>query len=156
MGKTRREFTPEYKDEALKLVINTGRAIATVARELGINEASLGRWVISYKARNDTGETAVTESERAELLRLRPLGDRGGEAEHLGIGQADTVPGRRVTAQRDGVTKENGGPAQHMGDDRRAQIQPGPIEGSFIVDEQVDVFLKADDVGANYYRQSAL
>ena len=71
MGKTRREFTPEYKDEAVKLVINTGRAIATVARELGINEASLGRWVIAFKARNDTGETAVTESERAELLRLR-------------------------------------------------------------------------------------
>ena len=31
----------------------------------------LGRWVIAFKARNDTGETAVTESERAELLRLR-------------------------------------------------------------------------------------
>ena len=71
MGKTRREFTPEYKDEAVKLVINTGRAIATVARELGINEASLGRWVIAYKARNDIGETGVTESARAELLRLR-------------------------------------------------------------------------------------
>ncbi|WP_104082338.1 transposase [Cryobacterium sp. Y11] len=42
VGKTRREFTPEYKDEAVKLVINTGRAVATVARELGINEASLG------------------------------------------------------------------------------------------------------------------
>ncbi|WP_158252333.1 transposase [Cryobacterium sp. Y29] len=28
----------------MKLVINTGRAVATVARELGINEASLGRW----------------------------------------------------------------------------------------------------------------
>ena len=71
MGNTRREFTPEYKDEAVKLVINTGRAVATVARELGINEASLGRWVSAFKARNDTGETAVTESERAELLRLR-------------------------------------------------------------------------------------
>ncbi|WP_166805561.1 transposase [Cryobacterium ruanii] len=71
MGKTRREFTPEYKDEAVKLVINTGRAIVTVARELGINEASLGRWFSAFKARNDAGETTVTESERAELLRLR-------------------------------------------------------------------------------------
>ncbi|WP_166805591.1 transposase [Cryobacterium ruanii] len=43
MGKTRREFTPEYKNEAVKLVIDTGRAVATVARDLGINEASLGR-----------------------------------------------------------------------------------------------------------------
>ncbi len=71
MAKARREFTPEYKDEAVKLVITTGRAVATVARELGINEASLGRWVGAFKARNDTGETAVTESERTELLRLR-------------------------------------------------------------------------------------
>ncbi|TFD12994.1 hypothetical protein E3T35_06885 [Cryobacterium sp. TMT1-2-2] len=54
MGKTRREFTPGYKDEAVKLVINTGRAIANVARELGINEASLGRWVSTFKAHNDT------------------------------------------------------------------------------------------------------
>jgi transposase len=71
MGRTRREFTPEYKDEAVKLVINTGRPVAVVARELGINEASLGRWVNSSKARDDIGESAVTESERAELVRLR-------------------------------------------------------------------------------------
>ncbi|HEY5336516.1 MAG TPA: transposase, partial [Mycobacteriales bacterium] len=31
MGSQRREFTPEYKDEAVKLVINTGRAVAAVA-----------------------------------------------------------------------------------------------------------------------------
>ena len=36
MGRTRRGFTPEYKDEAVKLVINTGRTVATVARELGL------------------------------------------------------------------------------------------------------------------------
>ena len=40
MGNARREFTPEYKDEAVKLVINTGRAVAVVARELGIKEQS--------------------------------------------------------------------------------------------------------------------
>jgi len=71
MARSRREFTPEYKDEAVKLVLTTGRAVATVARELGINEATLGRWVSAFKARNETGQTEVTESERAELLRLR-------------------------------------------------------------------------------------
>ena len=71
MGRHRREFTPEYKDEAVKLVINTGRAVATVARELGINEATLGRWVNSLKARQDTGEVALSETERVELARLR-------------------------------------------------------------------------------------
>ncbi|WP_166805282.1 transposase [Cryobacterium sp. TMT4-10] len=71
MARSRREFTPEYKDEAVKLVLTTGRAVATVARELGINEATLGRWVTAFKGRNETGQTEVTESERAELLRLR-------------------------------------------------------------------------------------
>jgi transposase-like protein len=36
MKSQRRAFTPEFKDEAVKLVVNTGRPIATVAREFGI------------------------------------------------------------------------------------------------------------------------
>ena len=71
MARARREFTPEYKDEAVQLVVTTGRAVATVARELGVNEATLGRWVTAFRARNETGQTEVTESERVELLRLR-------------------------------------------------------------------------------------
>jgi transposase len=71
MGRQRREFTPEYKDEAVKLVVNTGRAVATVARELGINEATLGRWVNAFKARQDAGDGSLSETERAELARLR-------------------------------------------------------------------------------------
>ena len=71
MGNTRREFTPEFKDEAVKLVVNTGRAVATVARELGVNEVTVGRWVNLFKASQDAGEVRVTEIEKAELLRLR-------------------------------------------------------------------------------------
>ena len=69
MARSRRDFTAEYKDEAVKLVLTTGRAVATVARELGINEATLGCWVSAFKGRNETGQTEVTESERAERLR---------------------------------------------------------------------------------------
>lgn len=42
-GNTRWGFTPEFKDEAVKLVINTGWSVATIARELGVKEATLGR-----------------------------------------------------------------------------------------------------------------
>ena len=34
MGRQRREFAPEYKDEAVKLAINTGRPVAVVARKM--------------------------------------------------------------------------------------------------------------------------
>jgi transposase len=71
MGSQRREFTPEYKDEAVKLVVNTGRPIATVARELGVKEQTLGRWVNLFRERQDAGGGALSETERAELARLR-------------------------------------------------------------------------------------
>src|SRR5680860_1272836 len=71
MGNTRREFTPEYKDEAVKLVISTGRPVAKVARELGVKEQTLGRWVNLYRARHEAGEGGLSETERVELARLR-------------------------------------------------------------------------------------
>ena len=55
----------------MKLVINTGRPIARVARELGVKEQTLGQWVNAFRARQEDGGGALTETERAELLRLR-------------------------------------------------------------------------------------
>lgn len=71
MGRQRREFSAEYKDEAVGLVINTGRTVAVVARELGINEATLGRWVNRQRDRQGAGEEPLSESDRVELARLR-------------------------------------------------------------------------------------
>lgn len=71
MASKRREFTPEYKDEAVRLVINTGRPVAVVARELGLVEQTLGNWVKAYRARHDAGDEVLSEEERAELIRLR-------------------------------------------------------------------------------------
>ncbi|WP_153038780.1 IS3 family transposase [Rathayibacter tanaceti] len=71
MGRQRREFTPEFKEEAVKLVVGTGRTVAAVAREIDVQETTLGRWVKAF--RDDHAETDVplTENERAELARLR-------------------------------------------------------------------------------------
>ncbi|TQO19838.1 transposase [Rhodoglobus vestalii] len=71
MGNQRRAFTPEYKDEAVKLVINTGRPVARVARELGIVEQTLSNWVKAHRDRYDASDGALSETERAELVRLR-------------------------------------------------------------------------------------
>ena len=53
------------------MVINTGRTVAVVARELGINEATLGRWVNLHKDRQGTDRVPLSESEQVELARLR-------------------------------------------------------------------------------------
>jgi transposase len=71
MSETRRRFDPEFKRGAVDLVRETGRPIAQVARELGINEGTLGNWIDKdRKARGDDGG-AVSETERQELVRLR-------------------------------------------------------------------------------------
>ena len=71
MGSRRREFSPEFKDEAVRLVVNTGRPVAVVARELGIVEQTLGNWVKAYRVRQESGDEVLSEAERVELVRLR-------------------------------------------------------------------------------------
>jgi transposase len=43
VGSARRKYTREYKAEAVELVINSGRPVAEVARDLGINEGTLAQ-----------------------------------------------------------------------------------------------------------------
>jgi len=71
--KQRRSFTEEYRREAAGLVIDTGRTIAAVARDINVGEQTLGKWVKQEKARRGPGEATgpVSEEERAELKRLR-------------------------------------------------------------------------------------
>lgn len=71
MGSTRRRFTPEYKQHAVTLAIDSGDSIAEIARSIGVHEMTLGRWV--KKARDDGEESKrpLDEDERAELERLR-------------------------------------------------------------------------------------
>lgn len=70
-GKKRKSYTPEYRRDAAHLVIDTGRPIAVVAREIGVGEQLLGRWVAIERSRLDDPPTALDADERAELNRLR-------------------------------------------------------------------------------------
>jgi transposase len=70
MPERRRKFSPEYRDEAVKLAIETSRPIAVVARELNINEGTLGNWVATYRKEHADEEPALTLSERARLREL--------------------------------------------------------------------------------------
>jgi transposase len=70
MARNRRKFSPEYKDEAVRMVIETSKPIAEVARGLGINEGTLGNWVNQYRNSHSDGEPALTVTERARLKEL--------------------------------------------------------------------------------------
>ena len=70
MAETRRKFDADFGEGAVRLVRETGKPIAQVARDLGINAGTLGNWVNAVARRRGT-DGALSEDERAELARLR-------------------------------------------------------------------------------------
>ena len=67
--RTRRQFTPEFKRDAVELVRTSGRPIAEIAHELGIYDSTLGNWV--RQDRIDRGEQdGLSSEERARLGEL--------------------------------------------------------------------------------------
>jgi transposase len=71
MGSTRRRFTEEFKAQAVAFVIDDGRPIVEVARNIGVHEITLGKWVKKAKESGDSEDKPLGDSERAELERLR-------------------------------------------------------------------------------------
>ena len=70
MTRKYRKFDEDFKAGAVQLVEQTGKPIAVVARELGINEGTLGNWVAKARSGRDGG-AELTADERAELVQLR-------------------------------------------------------------------------------------
>ena len=74
MGSTRRSFTEEYKAEAVNFVLDGGRTITEVARNIGCHELTLGKWVKKEKDARKAAEAAtdapLSESERLRLIRV--------------------------------------------------------------------------------------
>ena len=72
MSQTRRKFDQDFKEGAVRLVGETGKPIAQIARELGVHDGTLGNWVNADRRRRERGGGgALSEDERAELVRLR-------------------------------------------------------------------------------------
>jgi len=69
MPETRRQFGPEFKAGAVRIVQEARRPVIEVARELGIGAGILGNWVRKDRA-GRSGEH-LDGGERAELIRLR-------------------------------------------------------------------------------------
>jgi len=69
-ARRRGRYPKEFRRDAAALVIDQGRTIADVARELGVVEQTLGNWV--RQERVDRGERdGTTTEEREELVKLR-------------------------------------------------------------------------------------
>src|SRR5215217_1335738 len=70
MRERRRKFTPESKDKTVKMVIESSRPVAEVAREIQVNEGTLGNWVHKYRLDHVGEEPPLAISDRARLREL--------------------------------------------------------------------------------------
>jgi len=69
--RARRKFTDEFKAGAVRLVLDEGKTVAEVARDLDLTASALGGWVKHARADRDGGKSGLTTDERAELAKLR-------------------------------------------------------------------------------------
>jgi len=69
--RVRRHYTDEFKDGAVRLVLDEGKTCGQVARDLDLTASALRIWVERARADRTKGKTGLTTEERAELAKLR-------------------------------------------------------------------------------------
>src|SRR5580765_7162647 len=67
----RRRFDEDFKAQAVRLVLDEGKSVGSVARDLDLTETALREWVKRARADRTRGRTGLTTAEREELARLR-------------------------------------------------------------------------------------
>ncbi len=81
---TRRRFTPEYRRDVASLVLDTGSSIASVARDLGLGESVVGRWVKLERERRQAAREGRPDPRELEAeITARAEGARAGEGERV-------------------------------------------------------------------------
>jgi transposase len=70
MSEKRNKYDAEFREGAVRIVEETGKPIAQVARDLGVNEGTLGNWVNKARASRE-GHGDLTRDDLEELRRLR-------------------------------------------------------------------------------------
>ena len=70
MPRARRKFSPQFKAEAVAMVLETGKPIAEVARDLGVHDGTLGNWVKAWRDANPESEPELSPVERAHMTEL--------------------------------------------------------------------------------------
>ncbi|WP_406505378.1 IS3 family transposase [Streptomyces sp. NBC_00212] len=118
MAQKRKKFSPEFRDEAVKMVVVESRPIAEVAREMQVNEGTLGTWVSRYRQEHAGEEPPLNISERARLRELeRENRELRMKTEFLGKSGGLLRSGIPVTEKYEFIDGESGTyPVQRMCD----------------------------------------
>lgn len=66
------KYSPQFKAEAVQMVVQTGRPVAHVAKELGLPDQTLGNWVKAWRRDNPERDgAALSPAESLELQEVR-------------------------------------------------------------------------------------
>ena len=71
MPEIRKKYDREFREGAVRIVEETGKPIAQVARDLGVNEGTLGNWVQRAREDREGRRGELSKDDYEELKRLR-------------------------------------------------------------------------------------
>ena len=69
--RARRQFSDEFKEGAVRLVLDEGKTVGAVSRQLDLTASALGLWVQHARSERTKGKSGLMKEEREELTRLR-------------------------------------------------------------------------------------
>ena len=70
MSEMRKKYDREFREGAVRIVEETGKPVAQIARDLGVNEGTLGNWVVKAREARQ-GTEGLSKGDVEELKRLR-------------------------------------------------------------------------------------
>ena len=70
MVEKRRKYSPQFRAEAVQMVLASGRPIAHVARDLGVNDGTLQNWVKLWRDENPEPTPELSPVERAKVKEM--------------------------------------------------------------------------------------
>lgn len=70
MAQHRRKYSPQFKAEAIQFVLQTGRPVTQIARELDIDNGTLSNWVNTWKLKNAEPSKTLTPIESAAVIEM--------------------------------------------------------------------------------------
>ncbi len=75
MGETGKRYTKEFKDDVVRMIVDHGRSVASVAKDLGISEQTIHRWLDQHKVRQNPEKVRMMELEAELKAKDRRIAD---------------------------------------------------------------------------------
>jgi transposase len=70
-----RRYNAEFRADAIRLVLEEGRSIISVSKDLGVNDQTLRNWINNIKRKEDPEKSSINELERQLREKQKKIDD---------------------------------------------------------------------------------